>query len=122
MKERDAGGSIIVIGSINARWVLPTQAIYTGTKSAVESMAHCLAAEAAPWNIRVNVIAPGAIDTPMNKFLSEERKQQLGSRIPLGRVGVPDDLVGATLFLASPWSGYITGTTVTVDGGYTVSR
>jgi len=123
MTTRGRGGSIIVVTSINAFWPLMSQAVYTATKAAMEALAKALAAELAPYRIRVNTVAPGAVDTPMNSHLwYENQAEALARRIPLGRLGVPQDLVGAALFLASPWSEYMTGATIVVDGGFMVSR
>lgn len=122
LKSTGKGGSIITISSINTQWPLANQAVYTATKSAIESMSKALAVEAATWKIRVNSIAPGAIDTPLNERLQGERRVALSNRIPLGRIGIPDDIVGAAFYLASPLSSYVTGSTITVDGGFIVSR
>jgi NAD(P)-dependent dehydrogenase (short-subunit alcohol dehydrogenase family) len=116
-------GSIVAISSINAHWPLATQAVYTATKAAIESLCKTLAVEMAPYNVRVNAIAPGAIDTPLNRHLGgEEQRSMLERRIPLGRIGKPQDLVGTVLFLASGGAEYITGSTIVVDGGFMISR
>ncbi|WP_165971940.1 SDR family NAD(P)-dependent oxidoreductase [Paenibacillus piri] len=122
MRDNAEGGTIVVIGSINAMWPLANQAVYTATKAAIDSLAKSLAVEVAPLQIRVNVVAPGAIDTPMNHRLTGERKAALAARIPLRRIGIPEDLVGITQFLSSPLSSYITGSTFVVDGGFIVGR
>lgn len=123
MKRQGKGGSIVVMSSINSDWPLAAQAVYTATKAAIESLAKTLAVEMAPYNVRVNAVAPGAIDTPMNRnVLDEHERTKLNRRIPLGRVGKPQDLVGVVMFLASGAADYITGATIVVDGGFMISR
>lgn len=116
MKKHGTAGSIVVTSSVNAHRNLPSQAVYTSTKSAIESLAQSLAVEVAPQQIRVNCLAPGAVATALTNF-SEENKAAIGKGIPIGRVGEPDDMVGTAMFLASPLSRYITGATIIVDGG-----
>ncbi|GIQ68280.1 SDR family NAD(P)-dependent oxidoreductase [Xylanibacillus composti] len=116
MQEHGKAGSIIVTSSVNAHRNLPSQAVYTSTKAAIESLAQSLAVEVAPQQIRVNCLAPGAVATALTNF-TDEVKAAVGKGIPLGRVGEPEDMVGTALFLASPLSQYITGATIIVDGG-----
>jgi glucose 1-dehydrogenase len=122
MQEQHTGGSIMAISSINAYRPLASQAIYTATKAAIESMVRTLANEVGPMRIRVNALAPGAIDTPMNQEIPKEDLDQLTQRIPWRRLGTPHDLVGPALFLASPAAEYITGATLVVDGGLMTTR
>jgi 2-dehydro-3-deoxy-D-gluconate 5-dehydrogenase len=93
--------------------------IYAGTKGAVAGMSRTLAAEWAPYGVRVNCIAPGWIETEMNTPLLNHptASQRVVERIPLGRWGVPEDVVGPVLFLASSHSNYITGQLLVIDGG-----
>ncbi len=116
MRRHGKQGSIIVTSSINAHRTLPSQAVYTSTKAAIESLAQSLAVELGPEQIRVNCLAPGTVATALTN-LSEESKQAAGRGIPLGRVAEPEDMVGTALFLSSPLSQYITGSTIIVDGG-----
>lgn len=111
----DRSGSLIVITSINAIRALPTQAIYSATKAATQSMISSAAVELGPRGIRVNAIAPGAILTEMNADLRAE--DPLADRIPLRRIGRPEDLNGAVGFLLGEESAYITGATLVIDGG-----
>jgi 3-oxoacyl-[acyl-carrier protein] reductase len=114
------GGSIITTTSVAARnGGGPGSAIYGGAKAFVSSMTRNLARELAPSGIRVNAVAPGVIMTPFHeRFTTPELLEQLRKGIPMGRVGEPEECVGAYLFLASPaMSGYITGQTIEVNGG-----
>lgn len=123
MKEHHIAGSIIAISSINAHRALPGQAIYTGTKAAIESLCQSLAVEVAPLRIRVNCLAPGAVNTNLSKVaLTEESKLAAGRSIPYGRIGEPEDMVGTALFLASSLSEYMTGASLIVDGGLILKR
>jgi NAD(P)-dependent dehydrogenase (short-subunit alcohol dehydrogenase family) len=93
--------------------------IYAGTKGAVAAMSRDLAAEWAPFGVRVNCIAPGWIETDMNAALlnHSSASQKVIERVPLGRWGLPGDIVGPVLFLASDHSAYITGHLLPIDGG-----
>jgi NAD(P)-dependent dehydrogenase (short-subunit alcohol dehydrogenase family) len=122
MKEQHTGGSILAITSINVYRPLASQAIYTATKAAIDSMVRTLACEVGPFRIRVNALAPGAIDTPMNQEIPKEDLDQLAHRIPWRRLGTPHNLVAPALFLVSPAAEYITGTTLVVDGGLMTTR
>ena len=105
------GGGVIGIGRGTE--------IYTGTKGAVAAMSRDLAAEWAPFGVRVNSVAPGWIQTDMNAPLLKHAtaSQHVIERVPLGRWGVPEDVVGPVLFLASDFSSYITGHLLPIDGG-----
>jgi NAD(P)-dependent dehydrogenase (short-subunit alcohol dehydrogenase family) len=116
---RAGGGKIINISSIHDVEPLRNRAIYSITKAGILMLVKSLALELAEFNIHVNGISPGAILTDMNRaHLSEPaRRDRLLPRIPLKRIGAPEDVVGAAVFLASSESNYITGTTIYVDGG-----
>lgn len=118
MLTQGRGGNIIVVTSINALWPLPSQALYSATKAALEALVRCLAADLASAGIRVNSVAPGAIETDMNRHFTPEIIQRLNARIPLGRVGQPADIGDVVGFLASDAARYITGATIVADGGY----
>ena len=121
MVARGGPGKVIIIGSILAHVPLPTSAAYNMAKAAVNQLCPTLAAELAPYRINVNVINPGAIDTPGERsFASEEELRRTGARIPWGRLGTPDDIGHAAVFLASDAADYITGSVLQVDGGYRV--
>lgn len=115
MKAR--GGRIINITSVVGSTGNPGQANYAAAKAGVAGMTRALAREIGSRNITVNCVAPGFIDTDMTKILSEEQHTALKTQIPLGRLGQPEDIASAVGFLASPQAGYITGTTLHVNGG-----
>jgi len=80
-------------------------------------MTKSIAHEVAPRGITANVVAPGFIATPMTDKLTDEQKDALSARVPAGRIGAPDDVAAAALYLASPAAGYVTGTVLHVNGG-----
>ena len=117
------GGKIINIGSITSFDGLGTVSVYGATKAAVAQLTRTMAIEWAQDNIQVNCLAPGFILTPLTEvpvWGDEWRRQWLMERIPARRPGMPEELVGAILLLASPASSYMTGHTLVVDGGYLV--
>jgi len=120
MRERGGGGSIIHIssvGGLRAHWrALP----YDMTKGAIDAMTRAMANELAPFGIRVNAIGPGAIDTGWLKRASKEGIDALVERIPLLRIGTPQDIAASVAFLASDDASYITGQVMYVDGGITM--
>lgn len=120
---RRGGGSIINISSLTGSIGLPHLAAYGASKGGLEQMTRALAVEWAPHRVRVNAIAPGRIRTPMTESLFQDATlhQSFLSRIPLGRAGRPEDLVGAAVYLASPASEYLTGQVLCVDGGWLAS-
>ncbi|RKP57620.1 SDR family NAD(P)-dependent oxidoreductase [Pararobbsia silviterrae] len=93
---------------------------YSPSKGAIKMFTQSLAAELAPHGVRVNALAPGVIETPMTAVTREDPKrlEAFMTRIPMGRVGQTDDLIGPALFLASDMSRYVTGVTLAVDGGF----
>lgn len=115
-------GNIINIASIAGMGPFPTSAPYGVAKAGIINFTQTLAVEWAQYNIRVNAIAPGLIPTPgsnqIAKQLSGYRRAQI-SRIPLGRFGTPDDIVGAAIFLASDAASYMTGAVIVINGGLT---
>jgi NAD(P)-dependent dehydrogenase (short-subunit alcohol dehydrogenase family) len=116
-------GNIINISSMDAFRASASAVPYGASKAGVISLTRTLALELAPYNIRVNSIAPGHIDTPgTSQWRTPNGKEQLISNIPLGRVGQPEDIATVALFLASDASTYITGETILVDGGILLSR
>lgn len=119
LMARAGSGKIINISSVHDTQPLRERAIYSISKGGVAMMTKSLALELAEHGIQVNAISPGAILTDMNRqHLSDTiKREKLLSRIPLKRIGEPDDIVGAALFLASRESDYVTGTTIYVDGG-----
>ena len=119
MKAR--GGRIINITSVVGSAGNPGQANYAAAKAGVAGMTRALAREIGSRGITVNCVAPGFIDTDMTKTLPEEQQAALKTQIPLGRLGSPEDIAHAVAFLASPQAGYITGTTLHVNGGMYMS-
>jgi 3-oxoacyl-[acyl-carrier protein] reductase len=115
------GGRIINITSVVGSSGNPGQANYAAAKAGVAGMSRALAREIGSRNITVNCVAPGFIDTDMTKALSEEQQNALKINIPLQRLGSPEDIAHAVAFLASPGAGYITGTTLHVNGGLYLS-
>lgn len=117
---KQGGGSIIHLASAHARITAPGNTPYVAAKGGVVSLTRAMALEGAPYNIRVNCILPGAIATPMlmeNWGDVPEDQHPLVPRIPLGRVGQPDEIARVAQFLASDESSYMTGSDVLVDGG-----
>ena len=115
------GGRIINITSVVGSAGNPGQINYAAAKAGVAGMTRALAREIGSRGITVNCVAPGFIDTDMTKTLPEEQQAALKTQIPLGRLGSPDDIAHAVAFLASPQAGYITGTTLHVNGGMYMS-
>jgi len=110
-------GRIINITSVVGSAGNPGQMNYAAAKAGVAGMSRALAREIGSRNITVNCIAPGFIDTDMTKGLGEQQTAALLQQIPLGRLGAPEDIAAAVAFLASSQAGYITGTTLHVNGG-----
>jgi NAD(P)-dependent dehydrogenase (short-subunit alcohol dehydrogenase family) len=112
------GSSIILNSSIAYMSGTPGGSVYAGTKGAVRAFARGFASELAPRNIRVNVITPGPIETPIwnDTGMDQER---ITRSIPLGRFGTPEEIAGALVFLASDGSAFMTGSEIVVDGGRT---
>ncbi|MBC3935394.1 3-oxoacyl-ACP reductase FabG [Undibacterium rugosum] len=110
-------GRIINITSVVGSSGNPGQMNYAAAKAGVAGMSRALAREIGSRNITVNCIAPGFIDTDMTKALSDEQKAAILVQIPMAKLGRPEDIAAATVFLASPDAGYITGTTLHVNGG-----
>ncbi|MGP3534192.1 SDR family NAD(P)-dependent oxidoreductase [Microbacterium sp. RD1] len=120
--RRAGGGSIVNIASAAGVRGEPELLAYTGTKFAVRGMTQVAASELAQDDIRVNVINPGVIDTPMHQQNSAERQEWLVERIPLKRFGRPEEIARTALFLASDDASYITGADISVDGGILLNR
>lgn len=120
LMKQHGGGAIINIASINGVKPGPLQGIYSITKGAVINMTKAFAKECAPWKVRVNAVLPGLTDTKFASALTqnEEMLKHFMPQIPLQRVARPDEIAPAILFLASDAASYVTGTTLTVDGGF----
>jgi len=124
MIERGEGGAIVNLASQAAILALPNQSVYTATKGAVAALTRSLAIDWAPHGITVNAIAPTFVWTPMAAPMLEIQQVHDASvrRIPLGRIGQPQDIAGAALFLCSDAASLITGHLLPVDGGWTAGE
>ena len=111
------GGSIVLNGSISSVKGFPGMSVYNASKAAVRSFARTWTMDLKERNIRVNVLSPGTIDTAVFVGVPKEVKDQFVSLIPMGRIGQPDEIAKAALFLASEESSFITGIELFVDGG-----
>lgn len=119
--QAQGSGKVIHIGSITSYWGLGEVSVYGLTKSALVQFTKVSAVEWARDNIQVNCIIPGFIHTPLTEaglWQDAERSAWLLDRIPAGRGGTPEELVGVALLMAAPASAYMTGTSVAVDGGF----
>lgn len=112
-------GRIINIASVSGLMGNPGQANYSASKAGVIGLTRTVARELAPRNITVNAIAPGFIATEMTAKLGDEILAEVRKQIPLGRLGDPQDIADAVLYLASEAAGFVTGQVLTVDGGLT---
>ena len=118
MVRQGRGGSIVVVSSPHAVIPIPTAMAYNMSKAAIDHMARTAAIELAPHKIRVNIMHPGWIDTPgERKFFSEEQIQKGGQKLPWGRMGTPEEIAKGLAFMLSDDADYLTGGTVTLDGG-----
>jgi len=116
-------GSIVIVSSVGGLKASTTIGAYNISKAADFQLARNLAAEFGPHNVRVNCIAPGLVRTDFARALWEnpDNLKAYNSRTPLGRIGEPDEIAGAAVFLASPASTFMTGQSIVVDGGATIS-
>ena len=117
------GGSLVLVGSQLAHIGAPGYPSYTAAKGGVTALARALAVDAGPSGVRVNVLAPGVVRTPLayvNRPDFDDQVEAIAARHPLRRIGEPDDMGGPAVFLLSDDSAWMTGQTVIVDGGYTV--
>ena len=114
---RRRAGRIISIGSVVGSTGNPGQANYAAAKAGLLGMTKALAQEVASRGITVNAVAPGFVVTPMTDKLSEQQKARIGGAIPLGRLGAPEDIAAAVVYLASEEAGWVTGATLHVNGG-----
>ena len=115
------GGSVINISSIASRSPSPTAVVYSATKGAVDTITRVLAKELGPKKIRVNAINPGGVETEgvhSLGIIGSDFEKDMVARTPLGRLGQPDDIASVAVFLASAASGWMTGETIAVGGGY----
>lgn len=119
-----AGASVILIGSTLSHKGVPMMSIYSASKAAQRSLARSLASELAPRQIRVNVISPGTIDTPLYDKFGLPPEQVAANKVlyakmtPLGRMGVGEDIAAGAVYLASDESSFVTGSELAIDGGF----
>lgn len=118
---KQKGGSIINISSVSGIHPLPGQVNYAAAKAGVIGFTKSLAKEVAQYNIRVNAVAPGFIDSDMTAKLDERYRKRLNELIPTGRFGTPDEVAKVVVFLLSDESRYITGEAIQIDGGLGLS-
>lgn len=117
------GASVVINGSINAHIGMPNSSVYAASKAALITLAKTLSAELLPRGVRVNVISPGPVATPlygklgMDKETLDATAAQILAQIPLGRFGTPEEIASTVLHLASPESAFIVGSEIIVDGG-----
>lgn len=116
MRERGFG-RIVNLGSINGQTGQLGQVAYAASKAGLQGFTRALAREGAARNVTVNVVAPGYIDTDMVRAIPPEALQRIVARIPVGRLGTAEDVARAVLFLVSDDAGFITGATLSVNGG-----
>jgi NAD(P)-dependent dehydrogenase (short-subunit alcohol dehydrogenase family) len=121
MKKNETGGSVILFSSIRHITVEPGQFVYSATKAAIVQLARVAAAEYGKYNIRVNCIAPGVVDTPLTRQIKEDREwyRAYTNKTALKRWASPTEIASVALFLAMDASSYITGSVIYVDGGWT---
>jgi 3-oxoacyl-[acyl-carrier protein] reductase len=115
MKKR--WGRIVNITSVVGVMGNPGQANYVASKAGVIGLTKSLAQELAARNVTVNAVAPGFIATPMTDVLNDKQKEAILGRVPAGKLGTPDDVAAAVLYLASEEAGYVTGQTLHINGG-----
>ncbi|MGH7317323.1 MAG: SDR family NAD(P)-dependent oxidoreductase, partial [Candidatus Rokuibacteriota bacterium] len=120
MRER-GGGSIVHIGSALGTAAVPFFSPYVASKGGLNALARAAAVELVQDGIRVNVVAPGTIDTVIDQGVSDFRRDMLKHGIPIGRAGHVDDIASACVYLASDSARYVTGAILAVDGGWTAS-
>lgn len=114
--QGEGNRSIIAVSSIRGLGARPGTAHYSASKAGLNQMMRVAAYELAPHGIRANVLSPGITDTPLSSLNTEVRDRML-QHVPMGRVGQTSDMAEAALYLASPGSGFVTGTNLVVDGG-----
>ncbi|MFC5525863.1 SDR family oxidoreductase [Rhodanobacter ginsengisoli] len=123
LPQLNPGASIVINGSINAHIGMPNTSVYAASKAALISLSRTLSAELLPRGVRVNVVSPGPVHTPlygklgMDAATLEATAAQIQAQVPLGRFGTPEEIAATVLHLASPESAFIVGTEIVIDGG-----
>lgn len=121
--QQNGGGNIVNISSMAAQYGIPKVIAYSASKTAIEGMTRAMAVDLAQFNIRVNCIAPGFIETPMTaKALNtdQQRKDKVFSRTPMGKMGQPSDIADAVYYFAGYEARFVTGVVMCVDGGNSI--
>ncbi|MFI8378312.1 SDR family NAD(P)-dependent oxidoreductase [Leeuwenhoekiella sp. NPDC079379] len=121
--QENGGGNIVNISSMAAQYGIPKVIAYSASKTAIEGMTRAMAVDLAQFNIRVNCIAPGFIETPMTaKALNsdQQRKDKVFSRTPMGKMGQPSDIADAVFYFAGNEAKFVTGVVMCVDGGNSI--
>ena len=122
-QNQNKGGKIINIGSMYSLFGAPLSIDYGSAKAGILGLTRSLAVELAPYNIQVNAILPGWYETDLTKGLPmTPRGEQIRRKTPAGRWGEMEDLIGASVFLASEASNFVTGVGISVDGGYSIAE
>ncbi|MGC6769122.1 elongation factor P 5-aminopentanone reductase [Enterococcus sp. LJL128] len=116
--SKSGQGRILFIGSVYGQYGSSMEAVYSGVKGGQEAFVRAYSKEVASLGITVNIVAPGAVQTEMNKQWTMEEIQQLEENIAVGRMAHPDEIAGITAFLLSDQANYITGATIPVNGGW----
>jgi 3-oxoacyl-[acyl-carrier protein] reductase len=114
---RDRYGRIVLVSSISGLMGNAGQSAYAASKAGLVGLAKSLAREVGSRGITVNVIAPGLVDTDMVKGMTDKAREAMLAQIPLGRLGHPDEIAAAAVFLLTPPAGYVTGAVLNVSGG-----
>lgn len=116
-------GSVVTLASVSSAVTNPRYAAYAASKAAVAHLTRVLAVEWAAYGVTVNAIGPAAIPTPLAASIFDDERQRVAAlaRIPMGRFGTPDDIIGPAIFLLSPAAAFVTGQILFVDGGRTIS-
>jgi glucose 1-dehydrogenase len=121
MVSQGGGGSIVIVSSPHAVVAVPRSMAYNMGKAAIDHMARTAAIELVEHRIRVNIVHPGWIDTPgERKFFSEQEIRESGAKLPWKRLGTAEEVARGIVFLSDPESDYITGSTLSIDGGITL--
>ncbi len=117
---RQKSGAIVTVSSMWGQTGASCESVYSATKGGIIAFSKALAKELAPSGVRINCVAPGFIDTPINNNLSKEEKQEFIADIPLRRAGLPEDVANAIVWLSGEKSSYVTGQVISVNGGLVI--